>query len=166
MKKIIAVQFARKRSSRTDYRKRLKLLQSGKPRLVVRRTSSQLLAQIVEFSEKGDQTKILVTGSQLKKMGWKFSAKNLSGSYLTGMLLGKKALAAGVKEAVVDAGTSKPEPRGRFYALVKGARDAGLKVPVSDEVLPADERTSGSHLSAEAQKAFADVKNKIQGGQS
>ncbi len=165
MKKIIAVQFARKRNSRTDYRKRLKLLQSGKPRLVVRRTSSQLLAQIVEFSETGDRTKILVTGSQLKKLGWNFSPKNLSGSYLTGMLLGKKALEAGIKEAVVDAGVNKPEPRGRFYALVKGARDAGLKIAVSDEVLPADERTSGSHLSAEAQKAFVDVTTKL-GGQS
>ena len=50
MKNIISVQYARKRKNLTDYRKRLKLIMSGKERLVIRKTSGQIIVQITKFS--------------------------------------------------------------------------------------------------------------------
>ena len=44
---------------------------SQKPRLVVRKGSKKIIAQIVEYSEKGDSVKCGATSSELKKMGWR-----------------------------------------------------------------------------------------------
>ena len=53
--------FKRKFEKKTDYRKRLKLLYSKKPRLIIRRSSKHMKAQIIEFNLKGD--KITVSAS-------------------------------------------------------------------------------------------------------
>jgi len=47
------VKFRRRRKNITDYRKRLKLLKSKKPRLVVRRFLNNIIAQITLYNEKG-----------------------------------------------------------------------------------------------------------------
>lgn len=39
----------------TDYVKRYKLLQSGRPRLVIRRTNRQIIMQLVEYCLAGDR---------------------------------------------------------------------------------------------------------------
>ncbi|MBI5061804.1 MAG: 50S ribosomal protein L18, partial [Candidatus Aenigmarchaeota archaeon] len=39
-----------------------------------------------------------------------------------------------------------------IYALVKGPNDAGLKVPVGEEILPSKERISGKHIADYAAK--------------
>ena len=54
------VPFRRRREGKTDYRKRLKLLLSRKPRLVVRKSLNNIIAQIVEYDEKGDR--VVVSG--------------------------------------------------------------------------------------------------------
>jgi large subunit ribosomal protein L18 len=41
------VPWRRRREGKTNYYKRLKLIRSGKPRLVVRRTNKYIIAQIV-----------------------------------------------------------------------------------------------------------------------
>jgi len=49
------MQFNRKIHGRTDYRKRLSLVKSRLPRLVVRKSLKNTLAQIIEFHENGDK---------------------------------------------------------------------------------------------------------------
>ena len=59
----------RRREGKTDYRKRLKLLKSKKPRLVVRKSLKHVRAQIIKYSPKGDETLVSATSEELKKFG-------------------------------------------------------------------------------------------------
>lgn len=161
--------FRRRREGKTNYRKRLKLLLSGKPRLVVRKSNRYLIAQIIEYHPKGDRTIASVNSKFLKKLGWEYSCKNTPAAYLTGLLIGKKALERGVKEAILDLGLY-PSTRGnRIYALVKGALDMGLQIPVSKQVFPSEERIKGLHIEAYLKrmkgisKKFEEIKKTIIG---
>jgi len=182
------VPFRRKREGKTNYQKRLKILLSSKPRLVVRKSLGNVSAQIVEYSEKGDKIIATVTGKELKKFGWNYSIKNTCSAYLIGLLVAKKANEKGIKEAVLDIGLNKSVPGSKIYAVLKGAVDSGLKVPHSEEVLPSEDRISGKHIEEYAKKlgessnakfsgyvkngvnpmeitkTFNEVKNKIIGG--
>ncbi len=146
MKKIIAVQFDRKRKKATDYRKRLKLLSSGKERLIIRKTSNHIIVQIASFGEKGDNILASASSNQLAKYGWTIGRKNIPAAYLTGLLAGKLAIAKKIKHAILDAGTQKPASNGKIYAALKGAIDAGLEVPASKEIFPSEERISCKHI--------------------
>ncbi|MGC8812761.1 MAG: 50S ribosomal protein L18 [Candidatus Aenigmatarchaeota archaeon] len=162
--------FRRRREGKTDYRRRLKLLLSKKPRFVVRKSLKYIRAHIVEFEKKGDRTLVFVLSKELKKFGWNYSCDNLPASYLTGLLAGKKALEKGIKEAVLDLGLNPSTKGSRVYACVKGALDAGLKLNVSEDVLPSEERIKGMHISTYLKKFrnmpedFENVKRKILGG--
>ena len=57
------VPYRRKRENKTNYLKRLKLLISRKGRLVVRFTNKRVLAQLVEFTSKGDKVLVGVDSS-------------------------------------------------------------------------------------------------------
>ena len=56
LKSTFETAFARKRKGKTDYRKRLELLKAKKPRLVVRKSPSNVIVQVIKFKEKGDET--------------------------------------------------------------------------------------------------------------
>ncbi|NIP36754.1 MAG: 50S ribosomal protein L18, partial [Thermoplasmata archaeon] len=49
------VPFRRRREGKTDFRKRLRHLRSGMPRLVVRRTLTKTIVQVAEYSPEGDR---------------------------------------------------------------------------------------------------------------
>ncbi|MBI2137709.1 50S ribosomal protein L18 [Candidatus Woesearchaeota archaeon] len=164
MKNMIAVQFRRKRSQATDYRKRFRLLSAGVERLVVRKTSSQIIVQLAKFVKDGDRVVVSQTSNLLRQFGWAHGLKNTPAAYLTGYLAGKQALAKGLKSAILDAGSAKPHGGGRVYAALKGAVDAGLSVPCSQDIFPSDERLSGRHISDEVAASFSLVKGKIAGG--
>jgi len=159
--------FRRRREGKTDYKKRLRLLLSGKPRLVVRKSLRYIRAQIVEFHQKGDKTMVSAFSQELKKLGWKFACDNLPAAYLTGLLLGKRALEQGIKEAVLDVGLYPSTKGSRIYAVVKGARDAGLAVPCSEDVFPTEDRIRGEHIATHVKKfknipkVFEEVKKKV-----
>ena len=161
--------FRRRREGRTNYKKRLKLLLSRKPRLVVRKSLKYIRAQIVEFDPKGDKTLVSAFSRELKKFGWKYSCDTTPAAYLTGLLIGKRALEKGIKEAVLDMGLYPSTKGSRIYACVKGALDAGLKIPVSEEVLPPEERIKGLHIASYLEKfkdlpeEFEKIKKKISG---
>ncbi len=138
----------RRRKGVTDYKKRLKILLSGKPRLVVRKTLNNILAQIIEYAPQGDKVVISAHSSELKKFGWSAGTGNLPSAYLTGLLLGKKAKKKGVKEAVLDIGLNIPTKGGKLYAALKGAVDGGINIPHSEEILPSQERIKGAHISS------------------
>jgi len=64
------------------------------------------------------------------------------------VLLGKKALAKGVENAILDIGVQRSVKGSRLYAAVKGVLDAGMHVPVSEEMLPSEERLLGKHIAS------------------
>ena len=80
------VEYRRKRKGKTNYKKRLNLLLSRKSRLVIRKTLTSTIAQIVNYDENGDKTIISANSSELKKLGWKMNTSNIPSAYLTGML--------------------------------------------------------------------------------
>ena len=162
--------FRRRREGKTNYKKRLKLLLSKKPRLVVRKSLKYIRAQIVEFDKKGDKTLVSAFSKELKKLGWKYACDNLPAAYLTGLLIGKRALEKGISEAILDMGLYPSTKGSRIYACVKGALDAGLKIPCSEEVLPSEERIKGMHIANYLEKfkdlpeEFERIKEKILSG--
>ncbi len=141
------IHFRRKRELRTNYKKRLHLLLSKKPRLVVRFTNQQIIAQVITFTGKGDEVIAAVTSRALVKMGWNYSCKNIPAAYLTGMLIARRALKEGCNDVIFDTGLLFPLHKGKVYAFLKGAIDAGLGVPAGDEsIFPSHERISGKHI--------------------
>jgi|ETNmetMinimDraft_2_1059921.scaffolds.fasta_scaffold10562_2 large subunit ribosomal protein L18 len=150
MRKTYTVAYKRKVQGRTNYKKRLALLKSNKPRLVIRTSSSNLTAQIIEFNPKGDSVTTAAHTKDLEKLGWTASRGNSSAAYLTGLLVGKKAAAKGIKEAIVDSGLNKPVRGSRVYAAVKGCLDAGITIPVDENVFPSEDRILGKHISSYA----------------
>ncbi len=165
--KIFTVQFRRKREDKTNYRKRIELLKSGKPRLVVRPFLKNIIAQIIEFDKVGDRTLVSATGYELEKFGWHFSKGNIPAAYLVGLLVGRKGLKKGIKEAVLDIDGKTPLKGTRVFACLKGAIDAGLAVPHSEDVFPSEERLKGEHIKKyfelgkwNSESQFAEMKKK------
>ncbi len=143
------VLYRRKREGRTDYHKRLKLLVSRKPRLVVRFTNTQVIGQLTLFEAQGDKVIAAVNSQQLSKYGWPYSYKNLPAAYLAGFLLGKLGLEKGIQEAVLDTGLVVPMHKGKVYAFLRGVLEAGVKVPhLGEEILPEETRFKGVHIAS------------------
>lgn len=149
------VSFRRKLSGHTDYKQRLGLLKSRKPRLVIRKSLKYVIAQIVEYSPAGDKVIVSVSSKALEKSGWKYSKISVPAAYLTGLMLGKLATGK-VTEAIVDLGMSVSRKESRLFAVVKGVIDSGLIVPVSEEILPTEKRINGSHIAAFAEELGKD----------
>ena len=162
---LYSVHFRRRREGKTDYGRRLALLKSRLPRLVVRKTNRYLIAQIVAWGEKGDTTLASATSKALEAFGFAGKA-NTPSAYLTGLLCGTKAKAKGVGEIVFDAGMHAPTKGSVVFAVLKGAVDAGLKASFGEEKMPSDVRMSGTHLGAEMEQKFALAKQKILAGKS
>lgn len=140
------VPFRRKRKGLTNYKKRLKLLLSGKRRLVIRKSLNNILAQVVEYTPTGDKVVLSSHSSELNKFGWKASKGSIPGAYLTGLLLGKKAKEKGLNDFILDIGFNKSAKGGRVYAALKGVFDCGINVPHSEEILPSEDRIRGEHI--------------------
>ena len=161
--------FRRTREGKTDFQKRLRLLKSKNPRLVVRRSLNYITAQIVGFDKKGDKVLLSSYSRQLKKLGWKFSCDNIPAAYLTGLAIGTQAVKNNIKEANLDSGLYASTKGNRIYAVAKGAIDAGLKIPISQEILPSPDRISGKHIASkekfkELPSTFEKIKETILGG--
>ncbi|MEK6951590.1 MAG: 50S ribosomal protein L18 [Nanoarchaeota archaeon] len=140
------MQLKRKSEGRTNYRKRLKLLLSNKPRLVIRKSLTKINSQIIEYSPKGDNTLVSCNSKELEEYGWKGGLKNIPAAYLTGILIGKKAIEKGIKEVTPDIGFNTPNKGAVIFALLKGAKDKGLKINLNDNILPGESRIKGQHI--------------------
>ncbi|MBT4539661.1 50S ribosomal protein L18 [Candidatus Woesearchaeota archaeon] len=148
------IQYRRKREKKTDYKKRLHLLTSRRPRVVIRLTNTRLIAQLVQFQPAGDLVLVGVQSTSLRKFGWQYSCKNFPAAYLTGLLFAKKSVAAGFKEAILDTGLLTPLRKGKVYAFLRGVLDGGLQVPVgSDEIFPTEDMVQGKHVAVLGSKA-------------
>jgi large subunit ribosomal protein L18 len=146
------VPMRRRREARTDYHQRLRLLKSGKPRLVARKSNTQVRAQLITIGPQGDRTLASAQATDLREYGWEAPTGNLPAAYLTGLLAGRRALAAGVEEAVLDIGLHSPTPGSKVFAVQEGAIDAGLDVPHNDTVLAEWSRTRGEHIAEYAEQ--------------
>ena len=155
------VRFRRRREGKTDYKVRLGLLKSGQLRLVVRKTTNNVIAQIVNYIPKGDEVLVSADMVQLKKeFGWTGGA-NVPAAYLVGYLLGTKAKKHKFENAVLDIGLHSSTKGGKVFAVVKGAADAGLKVPCDEGVFPSEDRILGKHINDKIEKEFNAVKEKV-----
>ncbi len=102
------VKFRRRREGKTNYYRRKSLLQSRRPRLVVRKTNTSTMVQIINANVVGDMTVASAIASELSDHGWKASSGNLPAAYLTGYLAGLRAKSKGLKEAILDVGLNPP----------------------------------------------------------
>jgi large subunit ribosomal protein L18 len=142
----------RRREARTDYHQRLRLLKSGKPRLVARKSNKQVRAQLVTTGPDGDQTAAAAESNDLAEYGWEGPTGNMPAAYLTGLLAGLRAIEAGIEQAVLDIGLNSPTPGSKVFAVQEGAIDAGLEIPHNDDVLADWERTRGEHIAEYAEQ--------------
>lgn len=155
--------FRRRREGKTDYKKRLGLVTSKKPRLIVRVTDKRLILHLVEFLPAGDKTIASATSDELKPLGWIGSVKNVPSAYLTGFLCAKRAAKEKVTFAVLDIGLHTPVKASRVFAALAGALAGGIDVPHDKSVLPDDARIHGKHINEKVPKMFDEVKAKISG---
>ena len=151
----------RRKENKTDYKARLGMLKSEKPRLVIRKTNKHIITQIVISEIAQDKVINEVNSKTLLSLGWpktkQGSLKSLSAAYLTGLLLGSRT---DVKEAILDLGLQRNIHKSRLYAALKGAVESGLTIPHSKEALPTDEMVEGSD---ELKAIVESVKAKIGG---
>ncbi|MEK6903737.1 MAG: 50S ribosomal protein L18 [Nanoarchaeota archaeon] len=139
--------FKRKRLGKTDYRARLKLLTGKMLRLVIRKSLKNIRAQIIEFHATGDHVLVSVSTKDLqKKYGWPAARRNTPAAYLTGYLLGLKAKGKKITGAIVDIGLQTAGKGSILFAVVKGAIDAGMKIPYNPINFPSEERIKGKHI--------------------
>ncbi len=137
----------RRREGKTNYYKRYRMILSGKPRFVVRKTNKYIWAQVIIAKPQGDITVAAAHSRELvKRYGWLGGTKNVPAAYLTGLLAGLRALREGITQAIIDIGLHRPTRGARVFAALKGALDAGLEIPHSEEVLPSEDRIRGEHI--------------------
>jgi len=153
----------RKREHKTDYLKRFKLLKSGKPRVVFRKTNKYIIAQYVKSKEAKDKVEIGVNSKDLLKYGWPKSAagslKSISASYLTGYLIGKQIKKKKLENPVPDFGMIRALHKTKVFAFLKGLKDAGIEIDCNEEYFPSEERIKGEHLKNKVD--VEEVKSKI-----
>ena len=158
--------FKRRRKLKTDYRKRIAMLKSGKPRLVVRRYNNTIVIQLVEFSPTGDKTVFTVSSKKLRDYGWEFHTGNVPAAYLTGILAGKIAKEKGYETAILDAGLQRITKSNAIMAAAKGFRDSGIELPM-DESMVDESRLRGEHIKSFTGKDIPgkvdEIKKKIMG---
>ena len=136
----------RKRKGKTDYKKRMNLLMSKMPRLVIRKSLKNIMLQAVDYVPAGDKVILTINSKDLKKVGWKANLNNLPACYLCGYLFGKKAIEKKVKKCILDLGMQSSVKKASLFAALKGVIDAGLDVPHSKNVFPDEKRIKGEHI--------------------
>jgi len=158
----LIIPYRRKRIGKTNYQLRLKLLLSRKPRLVIRKTNTKIIAQIIQYTPDGDKVIVATDSSRLKNQGWPYSCKNIPAAYLLGYMIANKAAKAKITEAILDLGMQRSIKGSRVYAVIKGALDGGLTIPCNESVFPKQERLDGKHITDYVTKAqgfqFVNVK--------
>ena len=136
------------RDDKTNYRKRAAILIGRHSFVTVKVSDQNVAAQVLKPTPTGDVVIASAHSRELQKQGWKGALNNLPACYLTGIIMAKKALDNGVKDAVLYIG--KDHFTSRVAACMKGIVDGGISMPVSEESLPDEDRISGAHIAAYA----------------
>lgn len=169
----------RRREEKTDYYKRKELLKSEKPRLVVRKSEKHFNVQIIDYKKEGDEILASAHSKNLRDFGWKAATDNTPSAYLTGYLCGLKGLNKNIKATIPDIGLKTVTIGSNIFSVLKGAKDAGIDVPIGEKVIPSQERIKGEHIANYAEEGnfskykrrgldpkdlpnhFEEIKNKI-----
>lgn len=156
----------RRREAKTDYQKRIKLLKSGFPRVVFRKTNRYIITQYVSSKEAQDKIDFGINSKELLKYGWpkeaQGSLKSISASYLAGFLMSKKIIGKKLKKPLVDLGMIKTIHKTKVYAFIKGLIDGGIEIKCKKEAFPSEERIKGEHLKNKID--FQKIKSQIENG--
>ncbi len=164
----LRTQKRRRKECKTDYKNRLNLLKSGKPRIVIRRTNKYFIVQAIKSNMAQDKVIASVTSRDLINEGWdkKFSnsLKSIPAGYLTGLLLGTKL--DGKQTYIIDLGMTRNIHGNRSFAVIKGLIDSGLDIHANESVFPNKDRLNGEHLNPEVKKIFDIVKVKLEGSKN
>jgi large subunit ribosomal protein L18 len=142
------VPFRRRREGKTNYHRRLKLIISRQPRMVVRKSNRYIRLQLITAEKEGDRTHVAASSSELPGYGYSGGLANAPAAYLTGLLFGRRAVEAGYDEMILDKGLQRQVAAGTIYAALRGALECGLAIPHDVGVLPDDERTFGQIIAA------------------
>lgn len=156
---------SRRRSNKTDYGKRLKILKSERPRIVFRKTNKYVIAQYVTSDETKDRVEIGVNSKQLLNFGWpedfKGSLKSIPASYLTGFLIGKKILKEKKDAPIIDLGMIRTVHKTKIFAFVKGVVDSGVELKTDEKAFPEEARIKGKNLKKDFTATFDKIKSSI-----
>jgi large subunit ribosomal protein L18 len=158
------VPFRRRREGVTDYRQRLRLLLSDRPRAVVRVSNTRVLVALTVYDEVGDRVVAGADSSELASIG--FPAASLCSTpaaYLTGYLAGMRAKKLGAESAVLDAGLKRPTHGGRLLSALKGLLDAGVAIPHGKNPFPSADRLNGKHLKTPLPEPLEAFKGRLGG---
>ncbi|MDY6930333.1 MAG: 50S ribosomal protein L18 [Halobacteriota archaeon] len=159
------VPFRRRREGRTNYRRRLRLLASNEPRLVVRKSNKHIGLQLVVPKIEGDETLLSVKSTELASYNYEGNTGNIPAAYLTGLLFGLKAVSKGYEGSIMDIGLQTSVPGSRIYAALKGVIDGGLSTPCDEDMFPTEERIRGDHTTMTSPSDhFESVRKKIMDG--
>jgi large subunit ribosomal protein L18 len=146
------VPYRRRREKKTDYAARRILATSEYPRFVVRISNKGIVVQVTRSEIEGDYVIASTSDHELKSYGWKASGKNIPAAYLIGYIAGKKALAEGIEEANLDMGLKRVTTGNKIFAVVQGANDAGLDIPIDSDVIPSQEAINSEVIAEYADK--------------
>ena len=151
----------RRLEAKTDYKARLELLKSGKPRVIIRKTNKYITVQVVTSTLAQDAIVFGTSSKILLTKGWPEaqagSLKSLAAAYLTGLVVGKQVKSK-IHEVIVDLGMHRNIQKSRIYAVVKGLVDAGLNVAHDPKVLPTDK---DFERATNVRETFSKIRTKI-----
>jgi len=138
--------YKRKKLGLTDYKSRLRLILSKKPRLVIRKSLNKFIAQLIIYDKNGDKILKSLNTNNLKKFGWNYHKGNMPSAYLLGLLIGLETKKLKINDVVLDIGLNESIKKSSLYSVLKGALDSGLNIPHNKEVLPDEDRIKGKHI--------------------
>ncbi len=133
------------REKKTNYHKRASILLSKKSFVTIKISNQNTSTQIIRPIINGDDVLISTHSKNLANFGWKGSLSSMPACYLTGYLLGKKAMNNGINDAILYTGNNKFTTK--IASCLKGILDSGLQIPTSKDALPPMERITGQHIS-------------------
>jgi large subunit ribosomal protein L18 len=147
------VGFRRRREGKTNYHLRRRLLLSNRLRFAIRRSNRYIIIQLLKPGPEGDQVIVSAHSKELRdKFNWKGNCENMPAAYLTGLLAGYRAQKADLTDAVADLGLASPIKGAKVFAALKGALDAGISIPHSEDILPEETRIRGKDIANYAQQ--------------
>jgi len=156
----------RRKENKTDYKNRIDLLKSEKPRLVFRKTNKYFIIQYILSEEGKDKIVFGTTSKDLLRNGWpesfKGSLKSIPAAYLTGYLVGKKIQAKKLETPIVDLGMIRTLHKTKVFGFLKGIIDSGLEISCKEEAFPEEERISGASMKEDFSKEFEKIKNNLE----
>jgi large subunit ribosomal protein L18 len=153
------IDFRRRREALTNYKKRLAMIKSGTPRVVVRKSNRRIIGQIVTYNEKGDVVTAYTDSFQVeKKFGWP-SRSNRPTAYLTGVMLAKSVKDKNGTSYILDIGLGSHVKNSIPFIFAKGCIDGGMNLQatvdgIDENIYNYSNTTYAKKLKAEDPKLY------------